>query len=538
MKSPIFKLKRFLPGTVFFLALLSGYFTVPPPSPDWITLESVAGQDEMTDWSDALEKAVKKAGSQYGNTIKLECGKTYEIRRPVKLEYTTSVKIEGCATDYEMQGRPATIQYTGGGESAFSFKSSYGLRIDGAKLQYVNPAFTGYLIDLSHTDRQTGGSGGDSAYITISNSTLTGTNEANNSEALIFTGGGIISRIETVHFFHARAGVKMMDGTTPALGNTYAYVWRIADCSFNLVDVGVLNPSSNTVIDHNTFEPNRFGKLVALDNDCGEKCTYASAVQFSNNYLGDGQAQTEPIVQIRRATAWNIFGNWLYSDTQVSRAAFTLDTTENINIFGNHAQPFETFVETTGGTTFGLSIQNNKVSANEWIRQTAACLSCNIIEPSRAGTSPGAMSKLNALLASDYASQSGGVFDIAFGNKATNQKFKSAGVYNVQDGAYGMQNGAVGIFSADNYDAPVFIASDNTVRVVVNGQGMKSGVPITVPDEKYNEGKWKTSHEVPTKKAVYQAFKNHLAEMKELIDQAVEARLAEEKAKEQPVRKQ
>ncbi|MDQ4119851.1 MAG: hypothetical protein M3209_00105 [Acidobacteriota bacterium] len=516
----LLNLQRALLSVFFAFGLLTGYMVVKP-EPDWITLEQIAGEEYQADWSDALEKAVKIANEQHGNTIKIQCGKTYDITRPVILEYTTSVKILGCATDYEKQHRPPSIRYTAGGtESGFVLKSSYGLRFEQVKLEYTNPDFRGYLVDLSHTDQRAGGTGGDSAYNTISDSTFMGTAEANQAAALMFLGGGIISRITDNHFIHARAGIKGVEPHSP-MGNHYAYVWNVSGNSFNYVDTAILNPSSNWVINNNTFEPNKEGKLRAIDNDCGDRCVFASGVTFSNNYLGDGSAQQEPIVRFVRASGLNITGNWWYADTETSRAAITLDGCEGVMISGNHAQPFETFIETVGKTSFGLTTISNKINAARILTETASCNGCNTIEPSAAGTAP-RMSRISALQASGYAAEGESPYDLSFGFKANTQHFRNGGVYSVMDNAYGLQNGTLLMMSANNYDAPVCWGSDNKPRLCINGQALTSYVPLELPNSnwKYNEGAWKNSNEVVTKKAVYQAFKNHLREVEELIRNA------------------
>jgi hypothetical protein len=310
--------------------------------PEWFITEPHASQVE--DWSPAIKKATLHAAKMGGNTVKFSCGKTYKITEPLDLdmnrfqnEFVGSVRWQGCATDYEYASMPPTIEYTGDGtKAAISARSAYGWRVEGMKIQYTNPAFKGRLIDLSHSVVAEGGNGGDSAYISITDSTLTGTPNAMEADALVYLGGGIISRIETTHFFYARQGIRGME---QAGGNHYAYVYTIAKNSFNMVDRAIVNPSSNWVIANNTFEPNRFHQLVAVENDCGTNCALASGVTFSNNYLGDGVAQDHPIVRFVNADGVTIQGNWWYSDTEVSRAAITLDRCEGVVISGNSARP-------------------------------------------------------------------------------------------------------------------------------------------------------------------------------------------------------
>jgi hypothetical protein len=486
--------------------------------PEWFLTES--HETQVADWGPAIKAATHFVSALGGGSVKYSCGKSYRVTKPLDLDFGAagrmlgSVRWEGCATDYEYQSMAPTIEYTGAGtEAAFSMRSSYGFRMDGMKIQYTNPAFRGKLFDFSHSEAARGGNNGDSAYLTIENSTLTGTEMASEAEALLYVGNAIISRIDTNHFFYAHTGILGME----AGNSSYAYVFTVARNSFNSVDRAIVNPSSNWIIENNTFEPNKYGQLVAVENDCGAACTQASGIRFSNNYLGDGIAQRHPMVRFVKADGLTISGNWWYSDTEISRAAITLDNCEGVVVSGNSARSVETFIELAGGTTFGLTTISNKINSPSIVTESGAtCTGCNILEPSRSGTAP-AMTKLSSLMASGYAAEGESVFDLSFGGKWDARKFKNGGVYSVMDNAYGLMNGAVGISAGDNYDAPVFFATDNKVRATINGSGFASRVPVTVPGDKYDFEKWKHSNEVPTKAAIAEAHRAIVAEIRTLL---------------------
>ncbi|HEX8288023.1 MAG TPA: hypothetical protein VF556_08510 [Pyrinomonadaceae bacterium] len=527
MKSPHFSLKRFFTASIFVLALIAVLYSqkesdalvpalryVPKSMLVWLLAEPFrpeyyAQESDPEDWSDAIEQASRAAAEQGGNTVKFACGRNYRVLSQTNLDWgeqgaaMTSVKWESCQSNYENASNKAGIEYVGGGDqSAFSIRSAYGMTLENIKVTFSNPTFTGYGFDYSHSDPARNGNGGDSAYLTIKNSTFTGTAQANQSKALIYIGGGIISNFTDVHFFHARTGLKGADGD--GRNNHYAYVVHVLRGACNLVDVCILNPSSNWIIENFAFEPNKEGKLRAIDNDCGDSCAFASGITLNNNYFGDGVAQEEPIVRLVRCSGFNAFGNWFYSDTELSRAAFTLDGCDGGVISGNHGQPFRYFVETAGRTTFGLTILSNKINASEILHKTAECAGCSIMQPGRSGTSP-VMTRLSALQASDYAAD-GTPLETAFGWKANARHFNSSGVFTAIDGAYGLPNAAMLIMSANNGDVPVCFGSDNKVNACVDGSGLKSKVRITVPGEQFGEN-WKNSQEVPTKGDIYAAIK-------------------------------
>lgn len=472
-----------------------------PFRPEYYTQES-----DPEDWSEAIKQASRAAAQQGGNTVKFACGRNYRVTQPLNLDWgeqgaaMTSVTWKSCQTHYENQASHAGIEYTGGGDqSAFSLRSAYGWTAENIKVTFSNPNFTGYGFDFSHSDTARNGNGGDSAYLTIKNSTFTGTAAANQSKALIYLGGAIISNLTDVHFLDARAGLKGagQDGRS----NHYAYVIRVQGGACNRVDVCVLNPSSNWVIENFTFEPNKEGKLRAIDNDCGDACALASGITISNSYFGDGIAQEEPIVRLVRCDGYNIFGNWFYSDNHVSRAAITLDGCEDGVISGNSARGFKYFVETSGRTTFGLTILGNKINASEILKKTAECAGCNILQPSKAGTSPRKTS-LAALQTTDYATESDSVYDLSFGWKANTQHFRNGGVYSAMDYAYGLMNGATIISSADNGDVPVAFKTNNQIRATIDGSGLKSKVPVIIPQSSYGT-QWAGSSEAAAKGELY-----------------------------------
>jgi len=489
---------RYVPKSMLALMLAE------PFRPEYYTQES-----DPADWSDAIEQASRAAAEQGGNTVKLACGKTYRVEKPVNLDWgeqgaaMTSVKWESCQSNYENASNKAGIEYVGGGDqSAFSIRSAYGMTLENIKVTFSNPTFTGYGFDFSHSDPARGGNGGDSAYLTIEKSTFTGTAQANQSKALIYIGGGIISNFTDVHYLHARTGLKGAGGD--GLSNHYAYVVHVLRGSCNFVDVCILNPSSNWLIELFAFEPNKEGKLRAIDNDCGDDCAFASGITLNNNYFGDGVAQEEPIVRLVRCSGFNAFGNWFYSDTEVSRAAFTLDGCEGGVISGNHGQPFRYFVETVGRTTFDLTILSNKINASEILHKTAECAGCNIMQPGRGGTSP-AMTRLSALQASDYAAD-GSPLETAFGWKANDRHFNSSGVFTAIDGAHGLKNASMLIMSANNGDVPIAFGTSNTIRATIDASGLHSKVPVKVPSEQFGDS-WRNSREVPTKGDIYALIK-------------------------------
>ncbi|HEX8565423.1 MAG TPA: hypothetical protein VF648_07100 [Pyrinomonadaceae bacterium] len=500
----------------------------PERGNDFIRLESFKSS-ENSDWADAIEAAFIYGSRIGGVNVQVACGKSYKVMRPVKLQARDgqaihSVKFVGCGSDYEWQSGFSQIEYTGSGtDSAFDLRTVYGLRFIGIRFKYTNPGFTGRLIDNRHSLVSEGGTGGDSAYNSFIDCTFTGTQNAYNA-ILLDVGGGIISRIIDNHFLYGAVGIIGASNTPHGAGNNYAYVWRVIGNAFNFVNEAIRDPSGNWYIVNNTFEPNREGKVRALTSSCKAQCANVSALTFTNNYMGDGIAQQEPFIELYGVMGGTVANNQFY--TNGSRVAIEVTANEGVTFISNDGRAFENFIETANQTSFGLTTISNKINAQEIVKETTAiCSGCNILEPSKAGTAP-RMSKISGTILTDYISEKGSVFDIAIGWKADNRHIDSAFIATTMDGAYGLLNGSLLLMAGKNHDAPVCLGSDNKLRACVNGQGFVSRVPVIVPDEQFSQ-RWKLSNEAVTKAAIYRIYKNQLADIETIVNNLVEAKLAE-----------
>ena len=143
------------------------------------------------------------------------------------------------------------------------------------------------------------------------------------------------------------------------------------------------------------------------------------------------------------------------------------------------------------------------------------------------------MTRFSSMMASDYAVAADNSFDLTFGWKANEQKFKNGGIFSVMDSAYGMLGGSVGIFAADNHDAPVFFATDNKVRVSVNGSGLRSNVPVFIPRNSYGT-EWENSTEAAAKGDVRAELELLRAEIEKLKGRLPAALAPETKSSSRP----
>lgn len=473
-----------------------------PFRPEFYTQES-----DPADWSDAIKEAARAAMEQNGNTVKFACGRSYHIARKLHFDGLAQVKFVGCASDFEAQGRPATVTYSGAEDSAFSFRSSYGIRLQYVKLEYTNPAFNGILVDFRHSVHNPNA---DSAYFTIEDSTLTGTPQANQA-TLLAIDGAIISRVKVVHFFHGKIGIRGMSAET---GN-YSNVVTIAECSFNAVDVGIMNYSSNWNMTTNTFEPNKFGEVVAVDYDC-MNCQFASAVTYHNNYHGDAHAaQQKPLAKFVKTLGLVVSANWGIIEHDDSRVAFELVQSSGASFFGNRLNSFANFIETTGGTTFDLNVFGNQTGAREMVLQTTPVVGLNIMQPSTHGN-------IFAGVASNgetYEHQQN--WGVSIGRISAIGRENAFAEIGILDGATGYLNRSLGYFAPSSNNNPhIFFTwngSEWRNRFQIGDKNI-STVPLSVPDDKYNPATWKNSLEVPTKKALYEAFEAHLASVSALVE--------------------
>jgi hypothetical protein len=490
----------FVPALRYIPKSMLVWLLAEPFRPEFYMQES-----EPEDWSDAIQAAGRAAMQQNGNTVKFACGRSYHIARKLNFDGAAQIHFLGCASDFEAQGKPATITYSGADKSVLSFDSSYGIRLKGLKLEYTNPAFDGTFVSFRHSAHNPTA---DSAYFTIEDTTLTGTAQANKA-TLLAIDGAIIARIKTTHFFHASVGVRGMSVER----GTYANVVTIEESSFNLVDEAIVDPSSNWDIATNAFEPNKQGEVVAVESHC-ENCGTASGVTFRNNYIGDAVGQTRPIVKFKKASGLNIFGNWWIIEHSRSRAAITLENCEGVKIFGNRANGITNFVEAVGGTSHDVSIDANQTTAQVIALQTAQIAGLNIFQPTTHGKI------LSGVASNGETYHHDTDWGVSFGRISAIGKENAFAEIGILDGATGYLNRSLGYFAPSSNNNPhIFFTWDGSSwqnRLSIT-EKITSSVPLTVPSDRFGE-QWKNSREVPTKADVYDALRAHLAEVSALIE--------------------
>lgn len=472
--------------------------------PDWFAPANTI------DWSGAIVKASHSAASNLGSTVRFVCGKTYTVAAPVILDsvkagfYNQNLKWKGCGSDYTDL---VTLLYTGrGSASAFSFKSSYGLRLENVNIRYNNPNFTGALIDLSHSPTW----GGDSAYYSISDSSLMGTDAAQGATLLVLD-GSIIGRLEKIHFRQAAVGVRGMsfDSRLAAAGKLvgkYANVVTVRENTFTSVNVAINNPSSNWNIESNTFEPNASGKQFVLRNTCGDQCETAEAVTFKNNYIGDGASQTEPILDVFKASGWNIENNWVFYEAQSAAVFLRIRRGEAINVTGNHVQGVGALVFFHAETTFDTTIAGNKLNVGKYVGGDLSLASKLTVLQGRNGSVLPHFAAQEEVVSSQSAPiERPGV---TLGYKSAFGGANSMGQIAVLDAALGVPNRSFGYFSpTDNSDSPhIFFTWNNSSHAEalrIAKSGIAAQTQITVPKTSaYDAQAWNDSAEVPTKDAV------------------------------------
>jgi len=461
---------------------------------------------ELEDWSDAIEAAGRAAMRQNGNTVKFACGRSYHIARKLNFDGAEQIVFLGCASDYEAQGKPATITYSGTDKQGLSFRSSYGITLERLKIECSNPAFTGECVSFTHSDHNPNA---DSAYFNIKDSTITGTMAANQA-TLLAIDGSIIGRINTVHFFHGKVGIR---GMSVEHGN-YSNGITVEKATFNFVDVGIMNVSSNWTIASGVFEPNKAGKVIAVDYDCAN-CQFASGVTYQNNYHGDAIGQIEPLAKFHKAAGLTIAGNWGIIEHSRSRVAFQLDHCAGVVISGNRANSFSNFVETVGGTTFDLNVIGNQTTAETMVLETTPVRGLNVFQPSTHGNI------LDGVTSTGETSESRDTWGVSIGRISAIGRENAFAEIGILDGATGYLNRSLGYFAPSSNNNPhIFFTWDGSAwrnRFQIGAQNISS-VPLTVPDDKYNPATWKNSLEVPTKKAMYEAFQAHLASVSALVE--------------------
>jgi hypothetical protein len=427
--------------------------------PEWFAPANAA------DWAPAIHKASTNLILR-GGVVKFACNKTYTVATPVVLDGTRNYTWRGCQNDF---GYQSSILYTGSGtSSAFSFRSSYGIRLENLVITYNNAAFTGTLIDFSDNAALV-----DSASYTIFDSVFQGTGTAAGA-TMIDLSGSIIGRVEKVHFNSGAIGIR---GIRRAAGKDETNVVTIEKCAFNGVETAIMNVSSNWRIINNTFEPNRNEFIKAVGDDCNSLCKIANGVEFSGNYLADNTLQTVPFVKFVLVHGLTISGNWWYHDSLISRAAITLDNAEGVHITGNSVRGVTNLIETVGAPTRNIYIAGNRAYVPNMVLQTAPVIGLTVFEPIRHGNGSGNyLDRLSVQGAMQPTNNSG---HLNFGMKSDEAADFSGKISILARGAYGARTNALGIFAPQfGADGEINFFTNNTRRAWLDGTGFRSTLPI------------------------------------------------------------
>jgi hypothetical protein len=226
-------------------------------------------------------------------------------------------------------------------------------------IHYDNPQFTGYLIDFTHADPA---APGDSAYMLLEHSILTGDAPVHSSHALMSFYAGILGTVRDVAFGWAERGV---DGKTPAFG--YANALLVEGSTFEHLSIGgITNAGQGYAIVDNLFLGTSGGPTGATltrayydelpaSGDSSQQVGFL----FDGNWMGDGAAvddawvRTKDSIFVGAEFTGNYFGG--------GAVGIKLGTHRHsgIDISGNVFETTRAAVDFGQSATAGVSIMGN-----------------------------------------------------------------------------------------------------------------------------------------------------------------------------------
>ena len=328
--------------------------------------------DGVTDYSAANAAAIQAAiisakvsGNVYGTGALYVPDGRFDFNATLSFDDMQGVDVMGASSI------GSALVYTGAGAQAITMRSAQSMEIKGLSFAYSNAGFTGEFFRLGHST-ETGGTGGDSAFIYFDNIVC------RNLSAAIASCWINMDRAINCGVLHSRfLGAKYAILTCDP--GHYSYVHDVRGCYFNYQEIAPIaldGSLESWTIEGNTFEPlHAFGARpapnVAVMTIGG---TQQLNMSFIRNWIGDGNwtnldntlnadAVAVPQVHFGNAYGLEITGNRIGS-SPVGNVIFKVDRFEGLYFAGNRTEGGGVSLGIGSGSfSYGLTLGGNSLAS-------------------------------------------------------------------------------------------------------------------------------------------------------------------------------
>jgi hypothetical protein len=450
------------------------------------------GQDS-TDDAAAINAVVDSLGAgveQSGATIVFgNYGYTFNNR----LDFTLSnnITFEGHESEY-IGGRP-TLSYNGANSPAIKLVSTRGIAFKNIRF-YVPKTFSGVLVQGGDSVPR-----GDTVHLNIESCSFMAVNSA---ATLLTLDRTITSQVRDSNFIGGSVAI------VGAITTSDSNVILIEANHFKLqTRAAIKSPGQWWTLINNTFSggaPDSY----ALTTDDAHLFT-SRALLFSNNYFESNKGYGMPpatgnLIKVKVAGAAFV-GN-TFSESGRSGNVIELVTSRGVAFVGNRFEGGTNLIGVSGTlNAYGISF-----TGNDFIGTTPVGGAVAAVYSASGNT--GLADKMNGLLVANEVASTGanGAPGVTFGYKTTIGSANSLAQIAVLDSGTGYLNRSLGYFAPSNNNNPhIFFTWNGSAfvdRFSINLNSVASSVPITVPADPYNAGKWNDSTQVPTKGAIEDKF--------------------------------
>jgi hypothetical protein len=312
----------------------------------------VVGNGKADD-SAAIQRAIDQAHKMGGGTVLLEgsAGRNFKCSTPLNFDGRRLVRLSGSSGPYA--GESCQLIYSGRTAPFISLRSCYSIALEGLKLGYTDPAFSGSLVATGHTPD----GGGDSTLLTFDRCMFVGKQDMNPEVRLLDLNLCIISSVRSCEFLGGAIGIA---GVAGAGRERYSNAIQIHDSTFREQgSVAIKNPGESWLISGCTFEPLARGTAGAIRQ---EKDTSSWALTVIGCWMGDVTRPGGCWIDITQGIA---YGLTVISNRMAAAGTSPKDTairighgTEGVSIIGNRMEG-PICIDFTTGTTFGATIIGN-----------------------------------------------------------------------------------------------------------------------------------------------------------------------------------
>lgn len=451
------------------------------------------GQDS-TDDAAAINAVVDSLGAgveQSGATIVFG-NYGYTFNNQLDFTLSNNITFEGHESEY-IGGRP-TLSYNGTNSPAIKLVSTRGITFKNIRF-YVPKMFSGVFVQGGDSVPR-----GDTVHLNIESCSFM----AVESAAILLTlDRTITSQVRDSNFIGgsvAIVGAITTPDSNVILIEANHFKWQTR--------AAIKSPGQWWTMINNTFSGGAPDSYVLTTDDA--QLFTSRALLFSNNYFESNKGYDAPpatgnLIKVKVAGAAFV-GN-TFSESGRSGNVIELVTSRGVAFVGNRFEGGTNLIGVSGTlNAYGISF-----TGNDFIGTTPVGGAVAAVYSASGNTGLG--DKMNGLYVTNEAASTGanGAPGVTFGNKTTLGGANSLAQIGVLDSTgTGYLNRSLGYFAPSNNNNPhIFFTWNGSAfvdRFSINLNSVTSSVPITVPADPYNAGKWNDSTEVPTKGAIEDKF--------------------------------